>query len=152
MPPADLTGLKDGDASVQVSVTNVNGNIASAGREYSVDATAPTVTIDTVAGDNVINSSEAGTGVTISGSTTAEVGQTVTVTLGGNSYTAQVLQGGIWSVNVPAGDLTAMADNGYTVQVSVSDAAGNTGSANKAITLDTTPPTVSFNIVAGDDD
>ncbi|HED2996850.1 TPA: Ig-like domain-containing protein [Citrobacter freundii] len=151
VPPADLTGLKDGDASVQVSVTNVNGNIASAGREYSVDATAPTVTIDTVAGDNVINSSEAGTGVTISGSTTAEVGQTVTVTLGGNSYTAQVLQGGIWSVNVPAGDLTAMADNGYTVQVSVSDAAGNTGSANKAITLDTTPPTVSFNIVAGDD-
>ena len=151
VPPADLTGLKDGDASVQVSVTNVNGNIASAGREYSVDATAPTVTIDTVAGDNVINSSEAGTGVTISGSTTAEVGQTVTVTLGGNSYTAQVLQGGIWSVNVPVGDLTAMADNGYTVQVSVSDAAGNTGSANKAITLDTTPPTVSFNIVAGDD-
>ncbi|HED3299331.1 TPA: Ig-like domain-containing protein [Citrobacter freundii] len=151
VPPADLTGLKDGDASVQVSVTNVNGNIASAGREYSVDATAPTVTIDTVAGDNVINSSEAGTGVTISGSTTAEVGQTVTVTLGGNSYTAQVLQGGIWSVNVPAGDLTAMADNGYTVQVSVSDAAANTGSANKAITLDTTPPTVSFNIVAGDD-
>ena len=151
VPPADLTGLKDGDASVQVSVTNVNGNIASAGREYSVDATAPTVTIDTIAGDNVINSSEAGTGVTISGSTTAEVGQTVTVTLGGNSYTAQVLQGGIWSVNVPAGDLTAMADNGYTVQVSVSDAAGNTGSANKAITLDTTPPTVSFNIVAGDD-
>ena len=151
VPPADLTGLKDGDASVQVSVTNVNGNIASAGREYSVDATAPTVTIDTVAGDNVINSSEAGTGVTISGSTTAEVGQTVTVALGGNSYTAQVLQGGIWSVNVPVGDLTAMADNGYTVQVSVSDAAGNTGSANKAITLDTTPPTVSFNIVAGDD-
>ncbi|HHY3117389.1 TPA: Ig-like domain-containing protein, partial [Citrobacter freundii] len=62
VPPADLTGLKDGDASVQVSVTNVNGNIASAGREYSVDATAPTVTIDTVAGDNVINSSEAGDG------------------------------------------------------------------------------------------
>ncbi|HDR2832953.1 TPA: Ig-like domain-containing protein [Enterobacter mori] len=150
VPSADLAGLKDGDASVQVSVTNVNGNSASAGREYSVDATAPTVSIDTVAGDNVINGSEAAAGVAISGTTTAEVGQTVTVTLGGKSYTAQVQQGGIWSVNVPGTDLSALADNGYTVQVSVSDAAGNPGSAGKAITLDTTPPTVSFNVVAGD--
>ena len=151
VPSADLAGLKDGDASVQVSVTNAHGNIASAGREYSVDATAPTVTIDTVAGDNVINGSEAAAGVAISGTTTAEAGQTVTVTLGGKSYTAQVQQGGVWSVNVPGSDLTALADSGYTVQVSVSDAAGNPGSAGKTITLDTTPPTVSFNVVAGDD-
>ncbi|MFL4364514.1 Ig-like domain-containing protein [Enterobacter asburiae] len=150
VPSADLAGLKDGDASVQVSVTNAHGNSASAGREYSVDATAPAVSIDTVAGDNVINGSEAAAGVAISGTTTAEVGQTVTVTLGGKSYTAQVQQGGIWSVNVPGADLSALADNGYTVQVSVSDAAGNPGSAGKAITLDTTPPTVSFNAVAGD--
>ncbi|MCK7231108.1 Ig-like domain-containing protein [Enterobacter roggenkampii] len=151
VPSADLAGLKDGDASVQVSVTNAHGNSASAGREYSVDATAPTVTIDTVAGDNVINGSEAAAGVAISGTTTAEAGQTVTVTLGGKSYTAQVQQGGVWSVNVPGSDLAALADNGYTVQVSVSDAAGNPGSAGKTITLDTTPPTVSFNVVAGDD-
>ncbi|UDG02909.1 Ig-like domain-containing protein [Enterobacter cloacae] len=151
VPSADLAGLKDGDASVQVSVTNAHGNSASAGREYSVDATAPGVTIDTVAGDNVINGSEASSGVTVSGTTTAEAGQTVTVTLGGNSYTAQVQPGGTWSVNVPSADLSALADNGYTVQVSVSDTAGNPGSASKAITLDTTPPTVSFNVVAGDD-
>ncbi|HAT7729760.1 TPA: Ig-like domain-containing protein [Enterobacter cloacae] len=151
VPSADLAGLKDGDASVQVSVTNAHGNSASAGREYSVDATAPGVTIDTVAGDNVINGSEASAGVTVSGTTTAEAGQTVTVTLGGNSYTAQVQPDGTWSVNVPSADLSALADNGYTVQVSVSDTAGNPGSANKAITLDTTPPTVSFNVVAGDD-
>ncbi|MFH2742270.1 Ig-like domain-containing protein [Enterobacter hormaechei] len=151
VPSSDLAGLKDGDASVQVSITNAHGNSASAGREYSVDATAPTVMIDTVAGDNVINGSEAAAGVAISGTTTAEVGQTVTVTFGGNSYTAQVQQGGVWSINVPGTDLSDLADNGYTVQVSVSDAAGNPGSAGKAITLDTTPPTVSFNVVAGDD-
>ncbi|WP_446186884.1 Ig-like domain-containing protein [Enterobacter ludwigii] len=151
VPSADLAGLKEGDASVQVSVTNVNGNSASAGREYSVDATAPAVTIDTVAGDNVINASEASAGVAITGTTTAEAGQTVTVTLGDKQYTAQVQAGGTWSVNVPGADLTAMADNGYTVQVSVSDAAGNPGSADKAITLDTTPPVISFNAVAVDD-
>ncbi|EPC9993293.1 Ig-like domain-containing protein [Enterobacter ludwigii] len=151
VPSADLAGLKEGDASVQVSVTNVNGNSASAGREYSVDATAPAVTIDTVAGDNVINASEASAGVAITGTTTAEAGQTVTVTLGDKQYSAQVQAGGTWSVNVPGADLTAMVDNGYTVQVSVSDAAGNPGSADKAITLDTTPPVISFNAVAVDD-
>ncbi|MHA0989930.1 Ig-like domain-containing protein [Enterobacter ludwigii] len=151
VPSADLAGLKEGDASVQVSVTNVNGNSASAGREYSVDATAPAVTIDTVAGDNVINASEASAGVAITGTTTAEAGQTVTVTLGDKQYSAQVQAGGTWSVYVPGAELTAMADNGYTVQVSVSDAAGNPGSADKAITLDTTPPVISFNAVAVDD-
>ncbi|KNC09351.1 hypothetical protein AC791_11880 [Klebsiella sp. RIT-PI-d] len=151
VPSAALADLKDGDARVQVSVTNVNGNSATAGREYSVDTTAPTVSIDTVAGDNVINRAEAAAGVTISGTTTAEAGQTVTVTLDDKHYTAQAEKGGIWSVNVPAADLTAMADNGYTVQVSVSDVAGNPGSANKGITLVNTPPTISFNVVAGDD-
>ena len=42
-------------------------------------------------------------------------------------------------------------DNGYTRAGQRGDAAGNPGSAGKAIALDTTPPTVSFNVVAGDD-
>ncbi|MDU3154598.1 MAG: Ig-like domain-containing protein [Hafnia alvei] len=143
--------MKDGDASVQVNVTNVNGNSASAGREYSVDATSPIINIDPIAVDNVINGTEASSGVAISGTTTAEVGQTVTVIFGGSSYTTQVLQGGAWSINIPAATLNAMDDNGYTVQVNVSDAAGNTAAANKAVTLDTTPPAIRFNSVAGDD-
>ncbi|WP_425536247.1 Ig-like domain-containing protein [Enterobacter hormaechei] len=180
VPASVISGLSDGSVTVTASVTDAAGNTGSGthnvtvdtglpsvsfnaisddnvlnavekGQDLSVDATAPTVTIDTVAGDNVINGSEAAAGVAISGTTTAEVGQTVTVNLGGNSYTAQVQQGGVWSINVPAADLSTLADNGYTVQVSVSDAAGNPGSAGKAITLDTTPPTVSFNVVAGDD-
>ncbi|MCE2008877.1 Ig-like domain-containing protein [Enterobacter ludwigii] len=151
VPSADLAGLKEGDASVQVSVTNVNGNSASAGREYSVDTTAPSVTINTLAADDILNATEAKADLTVSGTSTAEAGQTVTVALGDKQYTAQVQAGGTWSVNVPGADLTAMADNGYTVQVSVSDAAGNPGSAAKAITLDTTPPVISFNAVAVDD-
>ncbi|WP_421551035.1 Ig-like domain-containing protein, partial [Kluyvera intermedia] len=74
VPSADLTGLKDGDASVQASVTNVNGNSASAGREYSVDATAPTVTISTLAADDILNATEAQADLTINGTSTAEAG------------------------------------------------------------------------------
>ena len=67
VPSADLGSLKDGDASVQVSVTNVNGNSASAGREYSVDATAPTVSIEIVSDNNIINALEAQQDLDING-------------------------------------------------------------------------------------
>ena len=106
VPSADLAGLKDGDASVQVSVTNVNGNSASAGREYSVDATAPSVTINTIATDDILNASEAQSDLAISGtSSTAEAGQTVTVSLNGKDYTTTVSANGSWTLNVPAADL-----------------------------------------------
>ncbi len=59
VPAADMAALRDGDASAQVRVTNVNGNSATATHEYSVDSAAPTVTINTIASDNIINASEA---------------------------------------------------------------------------------------------
>ena len=98
VPSADLAGLKDGDASVQVSVTNVNGNSASAGREYSVDATAPSVTINTLATDDILNAAEAKSDLTVSGTTTAEAGQTVTVSLNGKDYTTTVSADGSWTL------------------------------------------------------
>ncbi|MGS6414863.1 Ig-like domain-containing protein, partial [Enterobacter rongchengensis] len=110
VPSADLAHLKDGDASVQVSVTNVNGNSASAGREYSVDATAPTVTISTIAGDDVLNAAEAKSDLTESGTSTAEAGQTVTVSLNGKDYTTTVGADGSWTLNVPAADLAGLTD------------------------------------------
>ncbi|WP_193144226.1 Ig-like domain-containing protein, partial [Enterobacter hormaechei] len=108
VPSADLAGLKDGDASVQVSVTNVNGNSASAGREYSVDATAPSVTINTIATDDILNASEAQSDLAISGTSTAEAGQTVIVSLNGKDYTTTVSANGSWTLNVPAADLAGL--------------------------------------------
>ncbi|MDU2381080.1 MAG: Ig-like domain-containing protein, partial [Enterobacter cloacae] len=128
VPAADLAGLKDGDASVQVSVTNVNGNSASAGREYSVDATAPSVTINTLATDDILNAAEAQADLTVSGTSTAEAGQTVTVSLNGKDYTATVGSDGHWTLNVPAADLAGLADGSVTVTASVSDKAGNPAS------------------------
>ncbi|MCG5047062.1 Ig-like domain-containing protein, partial [Enterobacteriaceae bacterium 155047] len=108
VPSTDLAGLKDGDASVQVSVTNVNGNSASAGREYSVDATPPSVTLSTLAGDDILNAAEAQADLTINGTSTAEAGQTVTVTLNGKNYSATVGADGSWTLDVPAADLAAL--------------------------------------------
>lgn len=151
VPAADMAALRDGDASALVRVTNVNGNSATATHEYSVDSAVPMVTINTIASDNIINASEAAAGVTVSGTSTAEAGQTLTVTLNGTTYQTTVQADGSWSLTLPASALTTLANNGYTLTATVSDLAGNPGSASKGVTVDTTAPVISFNTVAGDD-
>ena len=151
VPAADMAALRDGDASALVRVTNVNGNSATATHEYSVDSAVPMVTINTIASDNIINASEAAAGVTVSGTSTAEAGQTLTVTLNGTTYQTTVQADGSWSLTLPASALTTLANNGYTLVATVSDLAGNPGSASKGVTVDTTAPVISFNTVAGDD-
>ncbi|MCZ8879992.1 Ig-like domain-containing protein [Escherichia albertii] len=151
VPAADMATLRDGDASAQVRVTNVNGNSATAVHEYSVDSAAPTVIINTIASDNIINASEAAAGVTVSGTSTADTGQTLTITLNGSNYQTTVQADGSWALTLPASVLTALANNSYTLTATVSDLAGNPGSASKGVTVDTTAPVISFNTVAGDD-
>ncbi|MGS6546341.1 Ig-like domain-containing protein, partial [Enterobacter intestinihominis] len=151
VPSADLAGLKDGDASVQVSVTNVNGNSASAGHEYSVDATAPSVTINTIATDDILNASEAQSDLAISGTSTAEAGQTLTVSLNGKDFTTTVSADGSWTLNVPAADLAGLTDGSVTVTASVRDKAGNPASVDHTLTVDVTVPGVTIHTVAGDD-
>ncbi len=99
VPAADMAALRDGDASAQASVSNINGNNATTTHAYSVDATAPTITINTLASDDILNATEAGSALTITGSSTAEAGQTVTVTLNGTNYTGTVQTDGSWSVS-----------------------------------------------------
>ncbi|WP_140418836.1 Ig-like domain-containing protein, partial [Enterobacter cancerogenus] len=151
VPSADLAGLKDGDASVQVSVSTVNGNSASAGREYSVDATAPSVTINTLAADDILNAAEAKSDLTVSGTSTAEAGQTVTVSLNGKDYTAKVGADGTWTLDVPAADVGALSNGSVTVTASVSDKAGNPASVDHNLTVDVTVPVVTISAIAGDD-
>ncbi|MDU1106902.1 MAG: Ig-like domain-containing protein, partial [Enterobacter sp.] len=151
VPSADLGSLKDGDASVQVSVTNVNGNSASAGREYSVDATAPTVSIEIVSDNNIINAAEAQQDLVVNGVTNAEAGQTVTVTLNGVDYTTTVQANGSWSVTVPSADLSGITDGNYTISAAVSDKAGNPASADRDVLVDTTVPQLTINTVSDDD-
>nr|WP_248694862.1 Ig-like domain-containing protein [Escherichia coli] len=151
VPPADLAALPDGAGNVQASVSNINGNSAQADRAYSVDATAPLVTINTIASDDILNVSEAGAGITISGTTTAQAGQTLTVTLNNNTYQTSVQADGTWSVNVPAADLSGLTASSYTVTATVSDKAGNPASADHALAVDITAPDLTINTVAGDD-
>lgn len=85
MPAADLAALGQGAQTITASVNDRAGNPGQATHALTVDTVAPTVTIATVAGDDIINNAEQLAGQTISGTTTAEVGQTVTVTFNGQT-------------------------------------------------------------------
>ncbi|HHE5699200.1 TPA: Ig-like domain-containing protein, partial [Citrobacter amalonaticus] len=156
VPPSAIASLTDSREQISVSVTNVSGNTADAGRTVTLDTSAPLITINTIAADDILNATEAQADLVISGTTTAPAGQTVTVMINGNSYTALVQANGTWSVTVPTGSVySIMAVAGVlttgTVTATVSDAAGNTGSASHVLTVDTTSPVVTISTVAADD-
>lgn len=65
------------------------------------------MTINPVATDDIINAAEAGVAQSISGQVTgAAVGDTVTVMLGGNTYTTTVQANLSWSVGVTAAQVS----------------------------------------------
>lgn len=151
MPAADLAALGQGAQTITASVNDRAGNPGQTTHALTVDTVAPTVTIATVAGDDIINNAEQLAGQTISGTTTAEVGQTVTVTFNGQSWTATVGSGGSWSVFIPAQQFAGLSDGSYTISATVSDQAGNPGSASRGVTLNGDVPSVTINTFAGDD-
>ncbi len=117
----------DGPLPVTATATDAAGNTASASTTLTVDATAPAVSINAIAGDDVLNAQEAQSDLSISGITTGvEDGQHVTVGFNGQSYDALVTAG-TWTATVPNADLlhAVLADGDYTVTADVSDLAGN---------------------------
>src|SRR5205814_971458 len=150
IPSTDALALANGTATVSAQVTDANGNpSAIATQSVTVAETLPTVAITTpIAGDNILNRSEAATGVTLSGTATAGSaavnGQTATITIVDSTtnaikdtYTTTVTNG-TWSVNVTATQAQALADGSYSIKASVSDAAGNAATtASQTIAFET---------------
>ncbi|WP_210253116.1 Ig-like domain-containing protein, partial [Beijerinckia sp. L45] len=150
--------LADGSYMVKADVSDVAGNPAvEATRALSVDETSPTIAIGTIAGDNVVNASEAGAGVAINGTSSGADGQTATITIVDSTnamkdtYTVTIAAGGTWTATVTAAQAQALADGSYTVKADVSDVAGNPAvEATRALTVDETPPTIAIGAIAGD--
>ncbi|EOM2461748.1 Ig-like domain-containing protein, partial [Escherichia coli O157:H7] len=88
------------------------------------------------------------------GSTTAEAGQIVTITLNSptvQTYQATVQADGSWSINIPAADLEALTDGSHTLTATVNDKAGNPASTTHNLAVDLTVPVLTINTIAGDD-
>ena len=149
-----LAGNTSVSASVSASDAAGNTTTANASHTYTVDTTAEaTIAIDSVTSDNVVNATESGNTVTITGSVggDAKEGNTVTVHVGEHEFTATVEEGGTWSVGV-AGSVLA-GNTSISASVSASDAAGNTTTANASHTysVDTVASaTITINDVTSD--
>ncbi|MBA0181916.1 Ig-like domain-containing protein, partial [Pectobacterium carotovorum] len=143
----------NGDVSATVTTRDTAGNVTTANTShaYGVDTVAPTasISIDNVTSDNVINASESGQTIAVTGQVGNEVkaGDAVTVKVGTETYQTTVnTDGKTWSVNVPGSVLAANGDISATV--STRDTAGNVTTANTSHTygVDTVAPTASISI------
>jgi hypothetical protein len=144
--PETYTGLADGSHTFSVAAVDPAGNVdpTPASSSWTVDSTAPAVTLTSPAAGSYTNN----TAPTFGGSAEVAAGDssvTVSVYSGAGTagspiqtLTATVGAGGAWSVG--AGSL---AEGTYTVQAQQTDASSNTGySPERVFTVDTTPPAV----------
>ncbi len=155
IPSSALQALPDGQATFTVTVTDAAQNSTTASHNISVridPQKQPLLTIDPVAGDNVIDAAERGETITLTGKVfNVEAGQTVTVTQGASSWTGTVGTDGKWQVTIPQGDLAGLLDGNYALVVQVSDAAGNSTSASRPFSVDSTVSAISVSPLTGDD-
>ncbi|QKU80949.1 Ig-like domain-containing protein [Vibrio cholerae] len=130
------TPLAEGSYQVTANVTDPAGNTGTASDKGSVDVTAPVITVD--APDNTNDTTP-----TITGTTDAPAGSIVTLLVtdtDGNeqTLTATVQPDGSYSVDVT----TPLAEGNYKVDASVTDTAGNTGTASDKGSVDVTAPVI----------
>ena len=128
-----------GDGPHTLGVESVTTPGFTAAQAFVVDTLAPTITLNSFAGDNVVNIDEKGLSQTISG-TASEPGRDVQVTLNGKTYYATVNPQGEWTVTVPQSDVAGLADGTYPLTASITDAAGNPQSTTQPVTVDASAP------------
>ena len=126
--------LTAGPHDVVASITDPSQNTGTASQLLTVDTSAPGVTITGGA-----TAATNDTTPTITG-TTDEVGTPrVTVTVDGQTLTTTAGAGGAWSVAEGA-----LTETSHSVQASVIDAAGNTGTGSQILTVDVTVPVLTI--------
>ncbi|MGQ0787761.1 BapA/Bap/LapF family large adhesin [Acinetobacter baumannii] len=126
-----------GQIVIHAEAVDAQGNVDVADADVTVtlDVTPPDITttvlaIDSVTADNILDATEAGGTVTLTGTLTnvpADATTTgVVVTINGNDYTATVdAIAGTWTVNVAGNDLALDPDLTVDAKATFTDLAGN---------------------------
>jgi cyclophilin family peptidyl-prolyl cis-trans isomerase len=147
----DVSALPNGTLTYSVTLTDPAGNVGTAATATAtLDKTAP-AGYSITASDNIINASEvANFGFTFAG---AEIGATYTYTITSSGGAGTVTHtGAITSATEHVGgiDVASLPDGNLTISVTLTDAAGNVGTAATATaSLDKAVP-AGYSIVADD--
>ncbi|MEG3760130.1 Ig-like domain-containing protein [Pseudoalteromonas carrageenovora] len=139
------SALAQGDFTVSASITDAAGNESTANSNGNVDTITPVVSVDALGLGNDSTP-------VVSGTSTEPEGTVVNIVItdsNGDEYpiTATVDANGEWQATSPE-----FPDGGYSVQASITDAAGNTGGAVQSGTLDTLAPTLTLDTVGATND
>jgi hypothetical protein len=121
--------LSDGPHRVIMSVSDAAGNLASLTQWLTVDTVPPAVTITGGATATTTNLDP-----TITGTSNAAPGTTVTISIAGQTMTTLLQTNGTWNATP-----TFVGDGTWPVGASAPDPAGNVGSARQALTIATGP-------------
>ncbi|MEL0648983.1 Ig-like domain-containing protein [Pseudoalteromonas agarivorans] len=139
------SALAQGDFTVSASITDAAGNESTANSNGNVDTITPVVSVDALGLGNDSTP-------VVSGTSTEPEGTVVNIVItdsNGDEYpiTATVDANGEWQATSPE-----LPDGSYSVQASITDAAGNTGGAVQSGTLDTLAPTLTLDTVGATND
>ncbi|WP_299799383.1 Ig-like domain-containing protein [uncultured Maribacter sp.] len=158
----DITAMEaqalDPTETITADVENSSGTSAvQATRDIQHITTlpVPVLEIDDITADNILNATEANVDVAVTGTVSGDfnTGDTVNLNVDGTDYTGTVDALGAYSIDVPGSKLAADADTTVDGSVTTTDTAGNsTSSTNTQLyAIDTTAPTITISVVAGDD-
>ncbi|MEL7596471.1 Ig-like domain-containing protein [Aeromonas veronii] len=131
---ATVTGSDDAGNPFSASTTST----------HTVDTSASaTIELNVIAGDDILNAEEAKGDVAVTGTVggDAKEGDTVTLTIGVNTYTGKVQADNTFSINVPGSVLAA--NSSVNASVTATDENGNsvTVDTDRDYTVDTAPTT-----------
>jgi hypothetical protein len=142
---AELVTLGDGTVNVSAVATDAAGNISVAGTSsFTLDTVAPLLAINAVASNDIVNAVKKTAGVTVSGTSNAETGQTVSVIWGSTTQTVLVDSNGNWQTVFNTAAIPVDASSS-TITARVSDQAGNAATdATRTVRIDTASPTIAI--------
>jgi len=131
----DAATLSEGNHSIVATATDAAGNTSasSTAKTWQIDTTPPTVSLSTVAGNDIVTRAEKDAGVAISGA--VETGASVVLQFAGLSKTITPVSGA-WTYSITSSDWTAIGSTSRVVfTVTATDSAANTASRTRSVTM-----------------
>lgn len=143
IPPANLLQIPTGETLVSVSVTSRN-QTATSFRVIYVKQSLPTISINSITNDNILNIAECSKNLTVTGTTTnVENGQTATITFQKTTYTS-IVSSNAWSVVIPYSVLAKLQTSGYLIYGSVKDIPGDNAYIQKGFSVNLLIPEITI--------
>lgn len=149
MVPANIL-VENPAKTIEVTVETVNGagnqGYARISHAYLVNVIipTPTITVDDITADNIINQAESTEDIVIAGKIGGEfnVGDSITLLCNNNSYKGVVSALGRFSIRVSSHDLLSDSQHHIEVGITTSNPVGNVGHAftTHAYSVDVEPP------------